>query len=123
MRSKGYVASLIIMGLIASILTIGAVVIASPESIGPAGVTLWFLVLMVALTSWISIMVYLLQNRLGLKTSQGGGHLDASRRGLMLAGFTVTLLALSSLKQLNLRDALLLVLLLVLVEFYTVARA
>lgn len=93
--------------------------IASPTAIGPIGVTGWFLVLLVGLASAWSLVFYLLAR---FATKSAPDSRAAWRRGLFVGGYITVLLALSSLQQLNVRDALLLGLLLGLIEFYLVLK-
>jgi len=95
----------------------------SPAAIGPLGATLWFLVALVSLSAFGAALARQTARWLPGKKQTEGLSKVATRRGVMLGGYATILLALSSLRQLNLRDALLLAVLIVLVEFYLVARS
>ena len=120
--ARGYVGTAVIGGGVASALCLLMVVATTPLGIGPTGVTLWFLSLMVALTCWLSLASYMIEGRLRPNTQPAAKKRNAWRRGIFLGGYITMLLALSSLKQLNARDAILFLLLILLVEFYLVMR-
>jgi hypothetical protein len=90
----------------------------NPLVIGPIGVTLWFVVLLLSLASVLALGLYTLKTFLHLHTTASSRLRYSWRQGLLLAGWAVGLLALSSLGQLGLLDAILLALLLVIAEVY-----
>ena len=124
MLTKSYVGTITIGGIGALVLAALAMRATTPAALGPAGVTIWFLVVLAGLFGLITAAAYGIALKLqpGI-TSSARRIFDASRRGLLLGGYLTIVLALSSLQQLNLRDVFLLGLLLALVEFYTVARS
>lgn len=124
MLTKSYVGTVTIGGIGALVLAVLAMRATTPLVLGPIGVTVWFIVILAGLFGIITALAYGVALKLqpAIKSS-GRRAFDASRRGLLVAGYLTVVLALSSLRQLNLRDVLLLGLLLVLVEFYTVARS
>lgn len=122
--AKGYVGLVGVSALAATAVALFAMAAFSPEALGPVGVTLWFLAVFVALSGWASLAAYRIERRLAPDyRSEKVLIWNSWRRGVMAGGFISILLALSSLQQLNARDAILLVLLILLVEFYTVARS
>ena len=91
----------------------------TPRELGPAMVTFWFVSVLVALTSMVTVIDYALKLRKENNRMQPRKILLASLRTGFLVGFTLTLLlALSSLRSLSLRDIILFVLTVVLIEFY-----
>ncbi len=100
-----------------------AIASTNPLALGPIGVTAWFALLGLGLISAFSLVAYLVGLKLQPKQSTRGATLAALRRGSFVGGYITVILAFSSLQQLNLRNSLLLLLLLVLTEFYLVARA
>ncbi len=104
-------------------LAVFMMLVTTPLGIGPIGVTAWFLVVLVGIMAILAIVIYLLEAKLAPNLPVKRRVNDATRRGLFLSGLITMALALSSLCQLNLRDILLMALLLVLVEFYLTARA
>ncbi|HEY2003591.1 MAG TPA: hypothetical protein VGH44_00560 [Candidatus Saccharimonadia bacterium] len=97
---------------------IASVILSNPLAIGPAGVTMWFLVLFLALASLVTLALYGVKIYLRLHGT-GAARLRYSwRQGLLVGGWLTGLLALSSLRQFGLWDAILLGLLLVIVEIY-----
>ncbi len=95
----------------------------SPVEAGPVGVTLWFVLLLVAVSGALGLAAFAVSRNLRPNAETGDLVPAALRRGLLVGGYVTILLALSSLQQLNLRDAGLLALLLGLIEFYVVAKA
>lgn len=117
--AKGYVAKTSTISILAGTVCILAMVAVSPSTIGPIGVTLWFLMLLAALSSFAALVSYLVANT---ASKNQASKPAAWRRGFFIGGYITILLALSSLQQLNFRDAVLLALLLMLAEFYMVMR-
>lgn len=106
----------------AGVLTIGTMVATNPMQVGPVGVTLWFLVLMVSLTGVIALGLYVAKRRVVAEQSARARISSCLRQGLLVGGGLTVLTALSSLRQLSLRDAVLLSILLGLIEFYFRSR-
>lgn len=121
--AKGYLGITATLGLAAIAIAVFAMTVTTPINLGPLGVTGWFLLVLVGLSSLCALIAYLIIGRLQPSLSQHRQRIDASRRGLLLGGFLTTTLGLSSLEQLNVRDIILVAILLALVEFYVVARA
>lgn len=116
---KGYVAKTSTIALAAGAVCFLALIATNPSSVGPIGVTIWFLLLFAALSSLAALVSYLVANSI---TKNEASKSAAWRRGFFIGGYITILLALSSLQQLNLRDGILLALLLLLAEFYMVMR-
>ncbi|MEX0749153.1 MAG: hypothetical protein WD467_01280 [Candidatus Saccharimonadales bacterium] len=85
----------------------------NPDSLGPFGLTAWFSALLVAFTGLL--MLGLLRWRYERSRA---GFLLALRRSFLASLWVVALLALSSLRQLSIRDIILLTVLGVLIDFY-----
>ncbi len=123
MATKGFLAVHAVMGMGGLALSLLAMIALSPQALGPLGVTVWFFLLLIGLTGIFILMAYTVQVKLQPKLKPRQYRSNATRRGLFIAGYITVLLALSSLQQLNVRDGLLLLLLLGLAEFYMVARS
>jgi hypothetical protein len=92
--------------------------ITSPAKLGPFGVTFWFVLLFTALSGVLAGLIYLVKHLLG-PTEQPTRRLQNSlRQAALVGGWLTIILALSSLKQLNPRDVLLSLLMIVLIEIY-----
>lgn len=104
-------------------LAILTLLITNPTQIGPFGVTLWFLILMFGVSGAFTLALYYAKARLKLYEGPLTQLSNSRRQGLLLGLGVVVLLALSSLRQLNLRDVILVSVLLVLLEFYFRTRA
>jgi hypothetical protein len=123
--TKSYLGSITIGGVGALVLAGLLMQAATPKSLGPLGVTAWFGLILVGLVALVAALAYAAAAQLQHSRSKPKPRrrvVDSLRRGLLVGGGLTILLALSSLRQLNLRDLILLLLLGALVEFYTVAR-
>lgn len=118
MTLLGWLSLLIIESLLGAVGLVSSLVFTSPLSIGPAGVTVWFVVLFVTIASLGALGLYTAKTFLHLHTT-GMGRLRFSwRQGLLISGWLTGILALSTLRQLGPLDVILLALLLVIVEVY-----
>lgn len=95
-----------------------ALILTNPVSIGPIGVTVWFLGLLLTLAGGIARTTYLVKSRLAPEETKSSRLSVAWRQGLLISTAITTCLALSSLRQLSLRDVILVLALTALVEFY-----
>lgn len=123
MLTKSYVSSIVIVGAAALVLAVLIMQASTPAGIGPAGVTGWFLLVLIGLCALCAAAAYGAALKLQPKLAGRRRIIDSARRGLLAGGALTIVLGLNSLQQLNLRDVLLLVALGTLVEFYTVARS
>jgi hypothetical protein len=124
---KSYVGMVTLVGGAALVLAALIMRVTTPLVIGPLGVTAWFLLVLIGLSCVCTAIAYIVASLVPHSSGRAAVTvrrrvMDSSRRGLLLGSYIAILLALSSLQQLNLRDAALLILLFGLVEFYTVAR-
>lgn len=95
-------------------LLVGSMFVVTPDKLGPFGITLWFLAALASLWSIVAGVVYFflwwLNRPQARKTSlQAGG---------LVSGYVIALLALNSLRQLDLKDIVLVSLLVLLAGFY-----
>jgi hypothetical protein len=95
----------------------------NPVGIGPLGVTAWFIAVLAGISCLVAAVAYLAEGHFRDRVVARQQITNSWRRGLFVGGYLTTILALTSLKQFNVRDAILLALLLILAEFYVVARA
>lgn len=115
------VRALFIIGVLL-LVSVGFVMgLSTPDSLGPVGITTWFIVLFTALSLLLASVF------LKLATSLHRGQKRHSvamalRRSILVSLFSVSLLALSSLHQLSVVDIVLVILLVVGVEFYFFRR-
>jgi hypothetical protein len=112
-----------VVGIAALVLAILIMLTTTPVGIGPLGVTAWFLLVLVGLAAVVGVVAYGLAAWLQPHATTKHRIKASWRRGLMIGGYITIVVALNSLQQLNLRAVLILALLLVLIEFYSVARA
>lgn len=89
-----------------------SMLLVKPQELGPFGITVWFSVLLVAITGFITLWLW----RRYDDTREG--FLLALRRGFVISVWVVALLALNSLRQLDIRDIILIIILGLLVDFY-----
>lgn len=123
MAHRGYIGVVSLAATAATAIVVMAILASTPVSIGPLGVTLWFLALGFGLSSWLALAFYLLGRKLQPAATEARQRAASSRRGILAGGYITVILALSSLQQLGPRDILILGLLVILVEFYLAARS
>src|SRR6266567_2125853 len=90
----------------------------NPTAIGPVGVTIWFVVLFANMAALTTLALYTAKTFMHVHATGVTRLRYSGRQGVLLSGWGTGLLALSSLRQLGLLDAILLGLLLVIVEIY-----
>jgi hypothetical protein len=116
---RSYLSAITVVGVVASIIVVGALFVTNPATIGPLGVTLWFVALLVALQTVLTVVLYTIKGARTPDISRQGNKLtNSARQALLIALGLTVFLALSSLKQLALRDVLIISAVLVVVEFY-----
>jgi hypothetical protein len=118
----GYLILLIGWSLVSVTGLVLSLIFTNPLEIGPAGVTVWFVILFFTMASLVALGLYTAKTFLHLHAT-GLSRLRYSwRQGLLIGGWIAGMLALSSLHQLGALDAILLALLLVIVEVYVRLR-
>jgi len=90
----------------------------TPAKLKPTGVTLWFLVLFVAMSCALALLLDLGKRLFGPKKPKGRPFAPSLRQGFVLGAWLTVMLGLSSLRQFNIRDAILTGLLLIIIEIY-----
>jgi hypothetical protein len=125
LTAKGSLSLILTFSSLAGTGVILSLVYLSPAKIGPISVTVWFVGLLMALSGLLTLGLYWLKQRLLGQIEQASPRLMANtyRQGFLLAGWVVAILALSSLRQLNLRDAILTLILLGLAELFFRTKA
>lgn len=93
-----------------------AILMTNPTKLGPGGVTFWFIDVLLMISSITTLSLYLA--RRNSAESKKRLLLSSARTGSILAFSLTLLLALSSLRSLNWRDIILLLLLIILVEVF-----
>lgn len=122
MTILGYLSLLIGWSLVSLVALFASLVLTNPLEVGPAGVTVWFVLLFSFLSTLIALALYSSKTFLHLHAT-GASRLRYSwRQSLLLSGWATGLLALSSLHQLGVLDGILLALLLLIVEVYVRLR-
>lgn len=107
---------------VGSILIILSFFVTNPVRLGPIGVTLWFLVLLSVLFAIFSLAIYFIKIYFRLHENHSVRLRYSMRQGLLISFWVTALLALSSLGQYSLKDAILFGLLLLIIEFYVRLR-
>lgn len=110
-------ATTMVVATLASTLVVLAVLGVTPAQIGPVGVTSWFVAFFVATAAVLSLVIHILK-KLVLKKAPGPNLKASIRQGSLISAWATVNLALSSLRQLSLRDNLLSAMLAILIEFY-----
>lgn len=112
--------ALLIVLLVATVAIFAITLVTSnPTKIGPAGVTFWFINLLLMLASLVTLSLFGWRMRKAKNRDKKLVVLQTSFRTGFLLGFCATLLlALSSLRSLSWRDIVLFLLTIVLIEIY-----
>lgn len=95
-----------------------SLIMTNPVALRPVGVTFWFVILYLTLTSIFTLALYGAKSYLRLHATGAGRLRYSTRQGLLMAAWFVGMLALSSLRQFGWLDGILLGILLVIVEVY-----
>ena len=91
----------------------------TPAKLGPAGLTFWFIAILVSIGSIIALLSFIWKMRREEHRLTAAKGLTSSLRTGFLVGFTVAiLLALSSLRSLSVRDIILFILVVIVIEIY-----
>ena len=119
MPALGYLGLLIIWSVASSIAVGLSLFMTNPLAIGPVGVTIWFVLLLLSVAATVAVILYLVKTFLHVHEGAAASRLRYSwRQGLLVSSWAVGVLALASLHQFGLRDAILLGLLLAIIEVY-----
>jgi hypothetical protein len=118
----GWLVLLLVWTLVSSTLVVLGLLVTNPVMIGPAGVTVWFLLVLSGMAAGLTLLLYSVKTYLHVHTAAGNRLRYSWRQGMLIAGWGTGMLALSSLRQLGFLDAILLALLLVIVEVYVRLR-
>lgn len=111
---KNKVVAVSLTGVIVLSLLGVSLVTTNPDRLGPFGVTMWFLALLVGLTAVFSGLVHLIT----LWVKGSAAYYASLKTAAVVSTYLVALLALNSLRQLNVQDIVLVSLLVVLAGFY-----
>lgn len=95
-----------------------AMFITTPDELGPFGITVWFLTLLVFVGSLLTLTIYYLSKRFNSRKASDQRLADSMRYGYLSGTWLTALAALNSLRQLGLKDIVLVSLLVGLIEFY-----
>lgn len=118
MLTLGYLGLLIVWSLLAGVVLVLSLLLTNPLTIGPVGVTVWFVVLLTGGAAAFSVLLYAIKSFLRIQLNNATRLRYSWRQGLLMSGWVTGVLALTSLHQFSLRDAILLGLLLGIVEVY-----
>lgn len=102
------------VGVVCIILFVASFFLTSPDRLGPFGITFWFTSLALVLVFCLALI------RFSIKQAfrQKGSFKNLWLKSVIPAVYATVLLALSSLKQLTIRDVVLTSILILLIEFY-----
>jgi hypothetical protein len=114
----GLLALLGLWSAVGGVVLLTTMFVTTPAAVGPVGVTIWFILLFSFISSASTLLLYFIKLYFKLHATKQQRLRYAWRQGLLLSGWVAGLLALSSLGQLGLRDAILLGLATIIVELY-----
>lgn len=118
-QTTAKVSIIVICTAVAGAATLMTIFSTSPKTVGPSGVTFWFIGLLVFLTGLFCLSLYTFKRRVMHLSRDTKLLLNSSFRASSLVAFAVVIfLALKSLGSLTLKDVILIGLTLVLIEFY-----
>ena len=104
--------------LLSFTILLSLMVMASPSEIGPAGVTLWFILVLIALTTLFMLLYWAYGHKKNGFVNGRRQSVGAFRVAVVPAGAIVVLLGMSSLGTLTLHDTLLVLGAALIIEFY-----
>ncbi|HVQ43517.1 MAG TPA: hypothetical protein VMT30_00945 [Candidatus Saccharimonadia bacterium] len=122
MTVLAWITVLIIGSLAGAIGLVLSLIVTNPEAVGPLGVTVWFVLLLLVLACGLTLGLYGAKTYLRLHATAAARLRYSWRQGMLVSGWLVGMLSLSSLHQLGVLDAILLGILLVIVEVYVRLR-
>lgn len=105
-------------GIVGALVLGLSLIATTPQRLGPLGVTVWFVILYLWAATVAILALYGIKRYFRLHASGAPRLRYARRQGLLVAGWMVGCLSMSSLGQLGWLDAILLGILLVIVEVY-----
>lgn len=88
----------------------------TPAELGPFGITIWFVLFLTALGSLLTLTIHQIKRVLGKKSNQL--FTNSLRQGVLMGIWLTALIALNSLRQLGVKDIVLVSILVVLIDFY-----
>lgn len=118
MSPKQVISLTSLVTIVALVAVVAAVLLANPTSVGPLGVTFWFVGVLITLQGGFMLALYAAKIRKDQPMPQAKALSASWRQGLLIALGVTIFLALSSLRQLGLRDVILITAVLALTEFY-----
>lgn len=122
MTTRQYIGTLSVWSVGAGITLLTSLIMTSPVHLGPVGVTAWFVLLLTELAAVLTLSLYGAKSFLHLHATEALRLRYGWRQSWLIAAWLTGLLALSSLQQLGIKDAILLGLLLTIVEVYVRLR-
>jgi hypothetical protein len=115
-KVSGLIVIISIVAFVSLAVFVVAILMTNPTKLGPGGVTFWFIDVLLMISSITTLSLFLA--RRNNAESKKRLLLSSARTGSILAFSLTLLLALSSLRSLNWRDIILLLLLVILVEVF-----
>ena len=118
MTTNRYIIALLTWAIGAGVVLIASLLVTNPVTLGPVGVTIWFIILLAEVATVATLSLYGVKSYLHLHAAPAHRLRYSWRQGWLIGGWATGLLALNSLQQLGIKDAILLGLLLSIVEVY-----
>jgi hypothetical protein len=122
LQALGFLSFLIITALSSVVLLLLSLLLTNPLTLGPVGVTVWFLILFIGLACLVALGLNLAKSFLKIQLNPSQRLKASWRQGLLIAGWLTIVLGLSSLRQLALRDVILLGIFLGIIEVFVRLR-
>ena len=123
LKERSIAIGLLVLAAACGLAAMLLLVLTNPKTLGPYGVTAWFILVLIAITCCVAGFLFWVKGKIGGGYTGSKRLLGSLRQGFLL-GLTATIfLALSSLRQLSLRDVILVGIFMLLTEFYFRARS
>jgi hypothetical protein len=113
---------LIIWALTSVVLLLLSLLLSNPLSLGPLGVTIWFLVFFSGMACVVALGLYAAKSFLKVQPNPSVRLKFSWRQGLLISAWFTVVLGLSSLRQLALRDVILLGIFLGIIDIFVRLR-
>lgn len=118
MQALGLLSFLIIWALLSTVLVVLSVLLTNPLTLGPLGVTVWFLVFFSGLACVLALALNAAKSFMKVQPNSVQRLKNSWRQGLLISAWLTVVLGLSSLRQLAARDVILLGIFLGIIEVF-----
>lgn len=108
----------LIFTIVSGLILLLATLTTTPDQLGPFGITLWFILFLIMLGGLLTFIIYWFKRLGNNQQPPEAKFVTALRYGILSSTWITALVALNSLRQLGLKDIVLVSILVGLIEFY-----